>query len=313
MKKWLPKPLFLAALVLLLGPGSFPQSTAGSSIPFDPNGTGTSQFDVFTIDPLPGNVLMVNSRPFGNNTFDVYYQARVGNLLDSGGNAIQGTGLNTNYEMTVVSKFSVTASGDNSTATFKLASDQSGSFFKVYLDPSRNSNDFLGTGFNDGTLILSGQANANKLSLGNFMQTAASGLFDAHNTNLYSNVSSVQGTGSLDFHAIIPASGINRNYVPLTAGEGIDFAFNTNLLLAFSETDPSQKFLDVTPTLGSTNGDGPDFQIQGDANLSPTIIPATAVPEPASALLLTVGLGCAGLFAARRGALLFGRKAVAHS
>ena len=115
-------------------------------------------------------------------------------------------GLNTTYQITAVASFTevVTSLSSNGTvATFALAPTQNpNSFFELYYNPAVVANNLAGTGFNVGTLILSGNPDPSLTNSGNFA-LAVDGTgqpiilpFDLFNPVNYPGVLSVTGAGS---------------------------------------------------------------------------------------------------------------------
>src|SRR5947209_5156351 len=178
-----------------------------STITFNPTGTNaTQQISVGSFDLAPGNALSVGSLPLTvGNTFQLDYQAVLGNFLDSNSNIIsQNGGLNTNYQITAVASLTeVVTSVTPTVATFALAPSQSpNSFFDPYYNPAVVANNLAGTGFNQGTLILAGKPDPAVTNSGNFA-VAVNGTgqpiiqpFDQFNSNDYPGVQTVTGVGS---------------------------------------------------------------------------------------------------------------------
>ena len=81
-------------------------------------------------------------------------------------------------------------------------------------------------------------------------------------------------------------------------GSTFTFHFtNATLIDPYKQIDPSRLFGGYAPNLGTINGlTGTDFIFQADANGSFV----RTVPEPASLVLLGVGLAAAGAFSRRR-------------
>ena len=66
--------------------------------------------EVYTFDWIPGNgladgALPLTTDPNAPTRFQQLFHASLGNFLDGNGNVIVGTGLNTQYEITIVSSF----------------------------------------------------------------------------------------------------------------------------------------------------------------------------------------------------------------
>src|SRR5262245_46736227 len=113
------------------------------------------------IDLLPGNALAVAVIPTGappppNQVFQLYFQAVLGtftlNTLPVYSPTLQSLG-----EVTAVAGVQATtgAAPGFPTATFNFVPGGN-NFFSLYAQNPRNANNLAGTGFNDGTLIMSG-------------------------------------------------------------------------------------------------------------------------------------------------------------
>jgi len=165
-----------AAALMALGLGVLaPPARAGDIIRFDPFGTsGATTLQVGSFDENVGNAVAVANRPGAGTsttvvpltpgtTFNLYYQAQLGNINDANGNNINGA-IALGREFTLVAGFTETVLGPPfsslpTTAAFSLAAAQVaggtfGSFLEIYADTA-NSDNLNGTGFNNGTLILS--------------------------------------------------------------------------------------------------------------------------------------------------------------
>lgn len=274
---------------------------------------GTGSYAVSAFDWNPGSAVAVGAVPiatFPNSTdFTLLYQATLGNYLGASSNIITGTGLNTNYEITVVAGFQETGTLIGGNANFALKSGGT-NFFQIYMDSAMNSNALAGTGYNDGTLILSGTVVS---SNGTFLVTDTNGVtFDqSANGNQWGTQLTVSGTGATSLTAQVDTQDLSF----FTSSINFliaDLFFNTSNVDPFQQVDPSQQFVSdasgtpyvvydgTTSTLGDVNGlggtagtVGKDFEFQSDANTSFQV-----VPEPTTMLLS--GLGMLGLGFFRR-------------
>ena len=142
---------------------------------FDPDGPGSdAPITVNSLDWLPGSSLSIGSVPLPvapeNKALTTLAHAKLGNFINSNGQVILGTGLNSAYELTMVTGIPEIGTRWGSTAIFSFDSTGTSNFFEVWWDPSKDSNALAGTGYNNGTLILSG------------VVTAASSTFNVTNT-----------------------------------------------------------------------------------------------------------------------------------
>lgn len=297
----------LLGLALLAGMGD---AARADLISFDPDGPGgvTGPYSISGFDWAVGNALANDVIPTTvGQTFQLYYQAALQGLLDANGSGFQPTGLNSAYEITVVASITQVITGVvGNSITFAVAPNQVGSYLEIWQG-AVNRNTLAGTGFNDGTRILTGTplptgAGADAGAFALALDPGGNPLiqdFDQFSTQNYPGQASVVGDGSsvLGFRV----TGADSQYF-LTAPLILEFS-NSNTV-PFTRTNPSRLFVDqpngappsLVPNLGPINGfpvgPGTDFQFQSDG--STRII----IPEPASLSLL--GLGLLGLAGARR-------------
>jgi len=296
-------PLVLAGLLAV----SSASSSRADFVPFVPTGTGPA-VTIGGLDFAVGNALARNVVPLSiGSTFELYYQATLAGYIDTTGKTIAPAGLNSTFEITAVARItevvtSVVTVGGTTTATFSLAPVQVAPFFNIYYDanPATFANNLAGTGFTDGTLILSGTPNLQNPGAGNFtrLDSTAPVQFDQFGGNNYGAQTTVTGFGQTLTNFLVTSQ--NSAFFPTTL---TSINFNTSNNVPFNQQDPSGLFTSTpgttfAPNRGAINGSsGPDFQFQSDGNAS-----FTAVPEPASLAMTALGLAGigAGSVAARR-------------
>lgn len=306
-------------------------SHAGSMLEFDMDGLGgagpNARNDFVGFDWFPGNTLADGGNQavsnfvskVGSTTFDLFYQARITNTGKAFGTAgtltygIGGSSAPAKKEFTIVAGFreKVTGIAPDGTATFDFVAGEP-NFLEVYFDDV-NANDLAGTGFNNGTLILS--ANVTGITSSNFKPdpTVVSEL-DGFGADDYVGLETIKGGGGTNLTAAVSFVNPDFFYGASMAGLNVTFKldspFEGTQGVPFDVVNPSARFVKaaggvapvldgaglyvndlVSPSLGAVNGSftgtgGPDVQFKSDSNQSFQI---TAVPEPASLAIWALG------------------------
>ncbi|HZA56863.1 MAG TPA: PEP-CTERM sorting domain-containing protein [Candidatus Udaeobacter sp.] len=317
----------LTALILVAS-----LATRSQAVLIDPDGTlgANGAINVGSLDWTPtsflavGGTSAIQSGP--GSTFDVLLSAQLGNFLSPTNNVIANTGLNTNYEWTMVARLTerVEATGPGS-ASFRPVSVD---YVEMYFDTAQNASALVGSGFNDGRLILRATS-LGAAPLGSFLIDGQAGVvaLDQSGSNDYDGQLTVQGSGSQGNISTDAITADGSFFLQQLAQFGVLFA-NISTGLPFISVDPATCFtlnasgvnvgavnapsscsnvihIDGTyaqnaagnpfplngyiPITGLINGfteQGPDFVAQTDFN-SPLV---AAVPEPANFLLFGIGL-----------------------
>jgi hypothetical protein len=270
---------------------------SASVIPFSPTGDGVP-VAVASFDLLPGNALIV---PAGNSTSapaaTVYYQARVGALLDGAGHPIPLPGLNNDFEITAVFGIDVgiePGSTPGSGQLFSFGPTSGNAYFSVYFDRNVNASDLAGTGFRDGTRILSSPIG---LAIGSIISVPFTFPLDNFNPANYPAITSDMASGGIKVASEFAA--VDPNFFP--AAPAFGFFADTTLAAPFFHTDPSALF-EIGPdgsallhpaNIDPVNGEGDEVVLESDGSIG--FLP---VPEPASLSLLAIG--ATSLLARRR-------------
>lgn len=310
--------LFLS--ILLYGALIVPAHALTQNVNFNDTNLGWIEFSTF--DWAPGNALADNSVPLSTDhtaptSFDLLYQASLSSFLDSNTNLVTGTGLGTDYEITIISKqteqgyYYTDPTGNINSAVFTLDTSAT-NYIEIYYDDLTDalglqSNALAGTGYGDGTLLMRGIVVD---SSGGFNVDLTKGIvdLDGHIDNDYIGTGTLKGTGATTSDVEIDTTTVDTSLFSPSGAllMSLDMFFNTSQITPFLQVDPSAQVLGVTPVLGDGVGSwtkvngmtsstgAADFQFQADANAS--FSHNTVVPEPSGFLLIGFGLlACVGL------------------
>lgn len=302
---------------------------------------GTGAFQVSAFDWTPGNLLAVGGNQANSNyQFTQLFQASLATFNGDNGNPLANqAGLNSDYEITLVSKFVMNAVAtptdinfdtipDMATASFNGPVAGEINFFEIYYDSNVNADPLSGLGYNDGDLILSGAIFAATGGFQSYFQTPGTGvnfnpagpngvgangynLLDQFGSNNWGGQQTVDGIGGSKLSADAITQNQDRNFflsnvINLT----IDVNLTTQNNLPFDTTNPARQMFDGTVTatnLGTVNGLNP--LTAGSLNLtagtdilllSDASSTFNSVPEPTTLLLMGAGLVGLGIGARKK-------------
>jgi hypothetical protein len=204
--------------------------------------------------------------------FTVLTQAKLIGTLDSGGNGLPPIpGLNSTFEITMVASLTERVTGITSAGPLNIAvfTTQPTGFLNIFFDLSPDSSQLTGSGFNDGTVILTGSSLLSGIT-GSFSVDTSKPLTDLDKTgaNDYTGQLTVQGSGSqpsIPFDSLLSDPAF---FTELLAQFGIQFS-NISTGLPFDSVDPMTCF-DATATTTAIGGGvtpaGQNCEGQGHVN-----------------------------------------------
>ncbi|OYU00242.1 MAG: hypothetical protein CFE40_02720 [Burkholderiales bacterium PBB1] len=321
------KSLLSIAAAAALGMGV----TSANAVVFSYDGSGSagSQVNLIGLDWSPDNALSIGALSTppvnGSQTLQTVAQGKLATFTTASGPQ-SALFAQTGREYTFQASFFETATGiGTSAAAFQLASGAN--YFKVYADTANNSNQVTGTGYGDGTLILSGTINSLTGTFNDFTRLLPS-LYPVTGLDQFANgpggngdvdggVVSHVGNGSNTVNVKIDF--LDPSYFLGNVAELIltlNYNDTTNLAVPFNAAQPSDSVVGFTPNYSYVNGakvNGADctqggvtesgtrtrscdFQFQSDAAGSFV----NQVPEPASLALVGLALAAAGVASQRK-------------
>jgi hypothetical protein len=281
MKKML---IMLMAVAMAFAFNSVAQA---DSMTFDSNGAAAGGVKVTfsSLDWTPGNALAENTSVdlgtgFGGtgvaSDFQLYFQSTLGNFLDSNGNEILANGgLNSNYEITIMSSFH-----ENTTAVvpalglsaFEFAPGMFTNYVKIFYDDTPDANHLTGMGFSDGTLLMEGVVIAGTdpgqtPSTGTFQFDVLGGLLnveplDGFGADDYPDVETLTGGGITRATADMDEASVDGDFLS-PSGDILlllELFTNSSQVTPFLQQDPAAEFEDlvamssVMPTFGDCDG-----------------------------------------------------------
>jgi len=311
-------------------------AAAAQAGPVTFNDGTTSSNNWVGFDPAPGNVLNVGVVTAANNfvsgtgstSYTAFGQANVAGLITGSGTIPLPGGYTVVFGIPEkITAVTGPVGGLASSVQFTFDPTGSTNYFQFFKAGGTGGNDLNGTGFNTGTLVLSGHFTAQGLAPGTFGNSGLAGALDQFLANNYPNNNTLGGTGNVALKGVVDFA--NPAFFTTSPGEtlvGATVNISTQLQLPFIAVDPSAAFLigttttavGATPTtsgaglgtqttglgIGPINGNGaaPNTQVQQDANVTvaPVAITTSTVPEPVSLAVFAGVMGVGGLVYRRR-------------
>ncbi len=269
---------------------ALPTSLSFGPINFDRDGPAVGA-GVATVDTFffrPGNALAIGVVPayadHVNNgittPFDTILQTSLASMQDTI-TPLPPINMPAGEEITMVIRapqriFSVVGA----TTTSILDAGGPNNSLELWYHSAANADDLAGSGFNDGTLILSA-----------FISTLTSTIVTGVNSGALDQAPT---TPPIDDYPGITTLGLGGGATFLATVNFVDpnffmtqplaVAFSTTFSAPFTLADPSALLDGTSPNIGSVNGlSGPDIQFQSTSELT------FAVPEPATISLFVLG------------------------
>src|SRR4051812_1636906 len=248
MKTGITRLLQLAVAPLLLAGATRP--AMADTFVFDPAGFGgAAAISVDSFQLGLGNSLARGVVPFTvDSTFQLLFQAH---------QTFVATSSFFSFEISVVGsvteRVTTANAGPPSRFTFQLAKNQtSDSFIEIYSDLVQNADDFQGTGFNDGVLVLRGSLLSTLPNVGTFSltdpQPSPAPSLDLVGTNNYPTITSVVGAGATKLYVVVGY--VDSRFFPAPTGTVTGRQVKTGDIVTldishatpFNGVDPSRVF-----------------------------------------------------------------------
>jgi len=198
-----------------------------------------------------------------------------------------------------VASFKEVATGTGlSSASFSTDTDQTGSFFRIYYDSTKDANNLAGTGFTDGTLIYEGTILRD--GTGDFnISSVVPVKLDNNGADNYPTIKAVTGTGGSLIN--VRTTFVDPNFFLSNVGDTF-MTFDSQNNIPFRHVDPSAQMFNGTPaatnaSLGAVDGNPgatgspKNFLFAADASSSLSVPEPNTVAGALTGLAILAGFG----------------------